>query len=728
MPDPAELQRLFELAIRLPPDERRACVERETEDPALREEVLGLLRHHELAGETLDTPAAERFGSLLLPPVDSLDEFTLIRELGRGGMGVVYLARDEELGRLAAVKLLKATHLDSELAIGRLRHEAKAVAGLSHSSIVPIYRYGHEQDLHFLAMEYVEGLTFEEWLSEAAGGGDATRSDTGQATGGKEGGSDAPPAVGGLLDRAQIREAISVLVRIGDAIQYAHDKGVIHRDLKPSNILLGPGGAAKVTDFGIALVAADAAGPNTAELIGTPHYMSPEQAGVVSSELDFRTDIFSLGVGLYRVLTSRLPFTGETMTVILNSICNDQPRSPRAINAAVDRDLTTICMKALEKNPRERYQSVAHFSADLRSWLRGDPILASPPSPARRVRHFVRRHRVVTVSAVAMVVIVGLLVVAVWPRQGHRARLLVESPGADGATVYSRLLDDPVGGGWGGRLLGRTPLNALVEPGVHRVTIIGGDGAFAQTVRHALPATDVGIALPLRAADDTGMVLVPGGVYTVGQEGGVGTFAAREVRIDPFMIDLTEVSNAQYKAFLDATGEEEMQPVSWQGEYRPEWADLPVVALRHDWMQAYAAWAGKRLPTMEEWQAAWQAGGPFGRVPPVGIPEEWSDSVATDAGFYRVYSEFAAPVVAPESWRGVGLGLSHMEGNVREATSTRDPGTGYGIVYMGASFGDERVGVFAGDITVMPPTGLPDVLVGFRCVRSVGFKQEGVDP
>lgn len=727
MPDPAELQRLFELAIRLPPDERRACVDRETEDPALREEVLGLLRHHELAGETLDTPAAERFGSLLLPPVDSLGEFTLIRELGRGGMGVVYLARDEELGRLAAVKLLKASHLDSELAIGRLRHEAKAVAGLSHPSIVPIYRYGHEQDLHFLAMEYVEGLTFEEWLSEAAGGGDATRNDTGQATGGKEGGSDAPPAVGGLLDRAQIREAISVLVRIGDAIQYAHDKGVIHRDLKPSNILLGPGGAAKVTDFGIALVAADAAGPNTAELIGTPHYMSPEQAGVVSSELDFRTDIFSLGVGLYRVLTSRLPFTGETMTVILNSICNDQPRSPRAINSAVDRDLTTICMKALEKNPRERYQSVAHFSADLRSWLRGDPILASPPSPARRVRHFVRRHRVVTVSAVAMVVIVGLLVVAVWPRQGHRARLLVESPGTDGASVYSRLLDDPVGGGWGGERLGRTPLSVFVEPGVHRVTIVGADGAFAQTVRHAVAATDVRIKLPLRPTDDEGMALVPGGVYTIGDPAQNGVFAERTVRLEPFLIDLTEVSNAQYKAFLDATGSVGMEPFSWQGEYRPEWADLPVIALRHDWMQAYAAWAGKRLPTKEEWEAARAAGGASaGGVPPE-LASMWAGAQTGEEAIYRAYGLVASPVVAPPERRSASLGLSHLDSNVREATSTRDPGTGLGIVVMGAAYAGGDSGSPA-RFVVISQMGNPHSEIGFRCVRSLGVEQEGDNP
>ena len=717
MPDPADVQRLFESALVLSPEQREEFVNAQTDDPALREEVLGLLRHHELAGETLDTAAAERFASLLLPAGDSLGEFTLIRELGRGGMGVVYLARDEELGRLVAVKLLNDAFFDSELAVGRLRHEAKALAGLSHPSIVPVYSYGHGGDRHFLVMEYVEGRTFEQWLAEAVGG-------TGADLSGNEAHPGASPD---LLNRDQIREAVSVLIQIGDAIQYAHDQGVIHRDLKPSNILLGTDGHAKVTDFGIAIVAADPGHTMTAELIGTPYYMSPEQAGALAKQLDFRTDIFSLGVGLYRVLTSRLPFTGESMPSILHSICHSQPLSPRSINPVVDRDLTTICLKALEKAPQERYQSAAHFAADLRSWLRGDPILASPPTLAKRVKHLVKRRPVLTVTAVSLIAVVGLATYALMPSQGTRARLQIESPGADGARVFSRLLKNQVGEGWGGEYLGQAPLDRLVEPGVHRISIVQDNTRFAQTVRRLLPAETVVLELPVRSAVENDSVLIPAGVYTVGDPNGNGVFAERDVHVEAFRIDLTEVSNAQYKAFLDETDVEGMVPYSWQGTFPIEWADRPVTAVRHQWMQAYAAWAGKRLPTMEEWEAAWQTAGPFGGAP-LNTARERLRAAATEEEVYRVYGEFAVSVLAPPEQRGGGLPLSHMAGNAREATSTRDPNTGYGIVLMGACFGDGALGTDKAMVSVMPPTGAPDVQVGFRCVRSVRTHSKEIEP
>lgn len=352
-------KQVFLQAIGLAPAAREEFLRRACPDEVRLARLLDLVRHH----AALQEAAA---GEERLP--ESIGDYRIDGWIGSGGMGAVYLGWDSALSRLVAVKVL-ADHLaGSESAIGRLRTEARAVAALDHPSVVRVYRYGEDRGRQYIAMEYVEGPTLSQRLRE-----DRV--------------SEEAPS---LPTPAQARQAARLLADVVDGLEHAHRRGVIHRDVKPSNILIDREGRAHLTDFGLArLVGAE--GPTlTGSATGSVHYMSPEQASAAAAQIDHRSDVFSLGIVLYETLAGRRPFDGHGVAQILHAIRVETPQRIRKLNVHIPVDLETICHKALEKDPSQRYQTAAHLGADLRCFLDGRPILARPPGVYRWVRAWAR--------------------------------------------------------------------------------------------------------------------------------------------------------------------------------------------------------------------------------------------------------------------------------------------------------------------------------------------------
>jgi serine/threonine protein kinase len=348
-------------------------------------------QHPEQAGALRTRLAAlDRTGLLRPPP--RLGRFTLLGALGRGGMGVVHLARDEEQHRLVALKTLPARVLASERSAERFRREVAAVRGLQHPSIVPLVDAGEEGDVPWMALDYVPGRTLAEALD------DARSADRGTPTGERW-----PPGERG--DRAWCEAACRVVIDIADGLHHAHRCGVVHRDVKPENILLGEDGRARLLDFGLAQVEGKPTLTTTGEFTGTPSYAAPEQVSGDGTAVDARTDVHALGVTLYELLTLRRPFGDDNAAEVARRIVSHDPVRPSRLVPSLPRDLDAICMTALEKRPARRYPTAAALAADLRAFLDGDPIAARAPSTLTLLARAARRRPAVAVAAVLAIVL-----------------------------------------------------------------------------------------------------------------------------------------------------------------------------------------------------------------------------------------------------------------------------------------------------------------------------------
>jgi serine/threonine protein kinase/Tfp pilus assembly protein PilF len=380
------------------------------------------------------------------PDWGCLGDFRLLREVGRGGMGVVYEAEQVSLRRRVALKVLPfAAALDGKT-LRRFQTEAQAAAGLHHSNIVPVYAVGCERGVHFYAMQFIDGRTLAELIAELRdleGRAAEPASSTGPpaapladdlASGrwapprpGEPTGPPAAPAsqageaardtatmpVAGLSTERSARSpgyfrTVAYLgAQAAEALEHAHQLGVVHRDVKPANLLLDGRGHLWVTDFGLAQVKSGAELTATGDLVGTLRYMSPEQAQGKPASVDHRTDVYSLGATLYELLTLTPAFAGTSREQLLSQITFQEPPPPRRLNSTVPADLETIVLKAMAKGPAERYATAQELADDLRRFLEDKAIRARRPTPRQRLGRFMRRHKRV-LSTAAVFLVLGL--------------------------------------------------------------------------------------------------------------------------------------------------------------------------------------------------------------------------------------------------------------------------------------------------------------------------------
>jgi eukaryotic-like serine/threonine-protein kinase len=335
-------------------------------------------------------------GSIEHHVVDALSRagYEVTGEFGRGGMGIVYEARQIALGRVVALKVLKSGLFATDDECRRFLNEAEAVARLDHPAIVPIFEVRRSRGLHFFSMRRVGGSSLDQRLRQ------------------------------GPIDQ---REAADLVTRVARAVDEAHRHGILHRDIKPANILVDEAGAPFLTDFGLArrLDGGGADATRTGAMLGTPSYMSPEQVEGRFSDLTTATDVFGLGGVLYAALTGRAPHTGSSVADTLDRVRTITPEAPSRINRLVSRDLESVCLKCLEKDPQRRYASARELADDLDRWIAGKPTLARPVSALARGRMWARRHPLpaALVSALIAAVLLGLAGIGWQWREADRQRL-----------------------------------------------------------------------------------------------------------------------------------------------------------------------------------------------------------------------------------------------------------------------------------------------------------------
>ncbi len=354
----------------------------------------------------------------------TLGDFRIVREVGRGGMGVVYEAEQISLKRRVALKVLPLAGTLDPRRLQRFHNEARAAACLHHTNIVPVFAVGSERGVHFYAMQLIEGQTLADMIhhqrgpapAEGAGPPSATAAATPQAAASSTVPQARHSTAGPAQDAAYFRTVAELAAQAAEALDYAHQMGVVHRDIKPANLMLetvsplappgrGAGVHLWITDFGLAQLQADAGPTLTGDLVGTLRYMSPEQALAQRVVIDHRTDVYSLGATLYELLALRPVFAGSDRQELLRQIAFDEPTPPRRLNRAIPAELETIVLKALEKNPADRYSTAQELAADLRRFLEEKPILARRPTLIQCTRKWTRRHQGLVWAAAGMLLL-----------------------------------------------------------------------------------------------------------------------------------------------------------------------------------------------------------------------------------------------------------------------------------------------------------------------------------
>jgi serine/threonine protein kinase/tetratricopeptide (TPR) repeat protein len=333
-------------------------------------------------------------------------DYELLEEVGRGGQGVVYRARQKSLNRTVALKVIGLGNWATEAHVKRFRREAEAAASLDHPGIVPIHEVGERDGSCYFSMKFVEGGQLDEVARLRP----------------------MPP-----------RRAVELIAKVARTVHYAHEHGILHRDIKPGNILLDEKGEPHLTDFGLArLVETESTVTHTLEVLGTPSYMAPEQAVGNNSALTAATDVYALGAVLYQLLTGHPPFAGGTTYETIKLLLDTEPRQPRLWNPKIDRDLSTTCLKCLEKDPERRYSSALALAEDLERWLKHEPIEARHAGIVTRGKKWVRRN---PSSAVLAASLAALAVAAGWIVWNSK---LTQSPITTGIAVlpFENLTED----------------------------------------------------------------------------------------------------------------------------------------------------------------------------------------------------------------------------------------------------------------------------------------------
>src|SRR5213082_843447 len=326
-----------------------------------------------------------------------LGDYELLDEVGRGGQGVVFRARQKSLNRTVALKVISLGQWASKAHLKRFRLEAEAAARLEHPGIVPIHEVGERDGSCYFSMKFVEGGQLDEVVRRAP---------------------------------MSIRQAAELIAKVARTVHYAHEHGILHRDIKPGNILLDDKDEPHLTDFGLArLVETESTMTRTLEVLGTPSYMAPEQAVGNNAQFTSATDVYGLGAVLYQLLTDHPPFAGGTTFETVRLVLDTEPRPPRLLNPKVDRDLATICLKCLEKDPRRRYSSALSLAEDLERWVKHEPIQARHTGVFARGAKWVRRNPTSALLAASLIAMVAAAGWIVWKSE------LIRQPPTTGIAV-----------------------------------------------------------------------------------------------------------------------------------------------------------------------------------------------------------------------------------------------------------------------------------------------------
>jgi TolB-like protein/tRNA A-37 threonylcarbamoyl transferase component Bud32/Flp pilus assembly protein TadD len=329
------------------------------------------------------TRAAELLGEL--------GDYELLEEIGRGGQGVVFRARQKSLNRTVALKVIRLGQWASKMHLRRFRLEAEAAARLEHPGIVPIHEVGERDGSCYFSMKFIEGGQLDEVVRRTP---------------------------------MSIRQAAELIARVARTVYYAHEHGILHRDIKPGNILLDAKGEPHLTDFGLArLVESESSVTQTLDVLGTPSYMAPEQAVGNNAAVSNATDVYGLGAVLYQLLTGQPPFAGGATYETIKLLLDTEPRQPRLLNPKIDRDLSTICLKCLEKDPKRRYSSAFALAEDLERWLKHEPIAARRIGILTRGKKWVRRNPSIAVMAAMLLALAVPLGLMVWKSEFRRQPL-----------------------------------------------------------------------------------------------------------------------------------------------------------------------------------------------------------------------------------------------------------------------------------------------------------------
>ena len=341
----------------------------------------------------------ESLGSSPVAMPTDFDDYELLKEIGRGGQGVVYRARQKSLNRTVALKVIGVGHWDREAHLRRFRLEAEAAASLNHPFIVPIHEIRERDGCCYFSMNLIEGGQLDEAVKRQV---------------------------------ISIRRAVELIAKLARTVHYAHENGILHRDIKPGNVLLDKEGEPHLTDFGLArLVETEGSVTRTTEMLGTPSYMAPEQANG-NAEVTAAADIYGLGAVLYQLLTGAPPFVGRSTYETVRLLLETDPRQPRLLNPKVDRDLSTICLKCLEKDPQRRYLSALALVEDLERWLRHEPIQARRTGFVTRGSKWLRRKPAIAVSVASLVALIAVLAIVIWNGE------LFRQPPSNAAVVSER--------------------------------------------------------------------------------------------------------------------------------------------------------------------------------------------------------------------------------------------------------------------------------------------------
>lgn len=425
---------LFEQALEVPEEQRAKWLsETCTDNEALVDEVRSLLAAHREADDFLEsdvtriTPSfdLEHLPAVDLVPGKQLGDFVVERQIGAGGMGVVYRARQISLNRPVALKVLPPYLRYSESARTRFYREIEAAARLQHRHLVAVYTTGEEVGAAYYAMELIEGPALNDLIAELritplpelkscqwqqsanTSAGDSTLEVAGDKTPLP---TNPEPATDLSLLQSKggyFRTVAQLMADVAEGLDYAHAQAVVHRDVKPSNLLFSPEGEIHLSDFGLARVGEHPGLTRTGEVLGTPFYMAPEQVSSELGEVDGRTDVYALGATLYELLTLRPPLVGQSRDQVTSQIMVEQPLPPRARNRQVPIDLNTICLKALEKQPSRRYQSAGQMADDLRNFAEGRPINTRPAGLASRGFRWLERYRATAAVALGMLALLA---------------------------------------------------------------------------------------------------------------------------------------------------------------------------------------------------------------------------------------------------------------------------------------------------------------------------------